>query len=1196
MVSVAHHPGADPLRGRRAEIGASRYGQIEPHATYKYTDRFELHMINSSLFAALCQANSTTGRCHFTSEVKLERTLPCFGIECRVQGARVVKLRNAGTHNNGESYDVYFEYMRPACVELSYYDNPVLVAPRFGFRDGGSFNGSPRTMCANPKSAMAFTACCSNISTTAQRGTCIHEYSWEYVTLATAEARCAAFGEDPGWKTCAKEGQNCHCRDGEIRYGYDDTYAPNWTVARPVVTPHYLMCSNESFGGFVLPDGAAKKCQCRRDLGPMRLCDLTQPAVRIDANGEPGCDISYDRFWSARTPCQMQAQVTREGAVSLVDHIEGPSGYYVGNASMSSQHVPGQTWFAARNAIDGKTHTMVHSVATGEDDPWWQVRFDQPRTISTITVHNRDGMCAARMFAAGGCPWEYSDGSPSFEIFSHVVGFEVGVSNTSCVDDGDPATSGNSCGGSICERVTSPTLAGEGHAYTITCDPPVLGSYAYITLPGTNRILHFTQFEARGPDERQLGRFNDTQFKPDMRERFRVQWNNQIFPRVSDADCSGVCAVHGESCLCNVSVVTEAVFVDNSSLPALAEVVAELHVGATDPSLFDNGTFVRCDSQVCSRSDVAVYWRNSSGSNGELLNTDTIFGVPHGSSASAQMKYFRNVKSVVSLEGGNFSFRNPPSFATRGQFEALRDGENEVDAMLDHYFNHPSTAAFVSTLLIQRTVTSNPSPRFVEAVATAFNTGRYGSHGNGSRGDLAATTAAIFLDREARSGLLEHDPNHGGMREPLLKLTHMLRGLELVTPTNAELVQLRDVLGEHPFQAPSVFNFFQADYQPAGTDIEQAGLVAPEALVLSTPNLISYLNAVFTTVKLGITACDGGVGANAMRAGPIYSCHYAKNPEYADLMFGNLSFTPGGAGVTLVNPSEQARRYSSVYANSAPGTGYCRSMLGSMAAWNAAAAAAGEWMEMDLGEVRNVTGVVTQGRNGHLQYVECFTVEYSADGTNYERVHQGEMFCPSNGTGTSYFGERVAARHIRIIVGISNHAAMRAGVLVAPDSVPAIANFTHFIANASNASEVVAELDVVLTGGRLSPYNRAIVEDSFDAAVFAEGHAAAGLKQAEMLLLASPEFQLTGGSPSTAMPVPLPSRVRNMTLNDPPLPYKAVVYFFLCVSAFLAPFRAPLLHGSSTCFGSLPLSMHLPLAPLSPPGPTLTSRLVWRFL
>ena len=68
-------------------------------------------------------------------------------------------------------------------------------------------------------------------------------------------------------------------------------------------------------------------------------------------------------------------------------------------------------------------------------------------------------------------------------------------------------------------------------------------------------------------------------------------------------------------------------------------------------------------------------------------------------------------------------------------------GDADLTAFLDHLATHPNTAPFISRLLIQRLVTSNPTPAYVGRVSSAFTT---------SGGDLKAVIRAILLDSEAR--------------------------------------------------------------------------------------------------------------------------------------------------------------------------------------------------------------------------------------------------------------------------------------------------------------------------------------------------------------------------------------------------------------------------------------------------------------
>ena len=77
-----------------------------------------------------------------------------------------------------------------------------------------------------------------------------------------------------------------------------------------------------------------------------------------------------------------------------------------------------------------------------------------------------------------------------------------------------------------------------------------------------------------------------------------------------------------------------------------------------------------------------------------------------------------------------------------------------------------------------------------------------------------------------------------------------------------EEILINDRIGQFPYEAPSVFNFFQYDYQPDGL-LKDAGLVAPEAGLLTAPNIIAFVNAVQSIVKWGLTDCDSGIGGYA---------------------------------------------------------------------------------------------------------------------------------------------------------------------------------------------------------------------------------------------------------------------------------------------------------------------------------------------
>ena len=80
--------------------------------------------------------------------------------------------------------------------------------------------------------------------------------------------------------------------------------------------------------------------------------------------------------------------------------------------------------------------------------------------------------------------------------------------------------------------------------------------------------------------------------------------------------------------------------------------------------------------------------------------------------------------------------------SARRRKSAEGEAAAETQALIDMCFEHPNAAPFFAKLMIQRLVSSNPSPRYVKAVVEAFRSGTYGSFGSGAYGDIGATVAA----------------------------------------------------------------------------------------------------------------------------------------------------------------------------------------------------------------------------------------------------------------------------------------------------------------------------------------------------------------------------------------------------------------------------------------------------------------------
>ena len=180
-----------------------------------------------------------------------------------------------------------------------------------------------------------------------------------------------------------------------------------------------------------------------------------------------------------------------------------------------------------------------------------------------------------------------------------------------------------------------------------------------------------------------------------------------------------------------------------------------------------------------------------------------------------------------------------------------------VEAALDHLLAHPNVAPFISKQLIQKLVTSNPSPAYVGRVSQAFETGRFrlanGTEvGAGSKCDMTATVAAILMDEEARN--FSVSSTQGKIRSPILRLANLIRTFRVPQEVSASgaipqawiLDRLEDsvYLGINAYVSPSVFNFFRPGYVGPGTESAAAGLLTPEYQIATTPSLVGYINTI----------------------------------------------------------------------------------------------------------------------------------------------------------------------------------------------------------------------------------------------------------------------------------------------------------------------------------------------------------------
>ncbi len=170
---------------------------------------------------------------------------------------------------------------------------------------------------------------------------------------------------------------------------------------------------------------------------------------------------------------------------------------------------------------------------------------------------------------------------------------------------------------------------------------------------------------------------------------------------------------------------------------------------------------------------------------------------------------------------------------------AGQSGMEDIEDAIEHLFNHPNVGPFVAYRLIQSLVKSNPTPSYVDRVAAVFN-----NNGSGVRGDMKAVISAILLDSEARDCSPMMDPDHGKLREPVIRATQVLRGMPMDSPTGDFWNNAFDYYEDTkqiPLFAPSVFNFYLPDHQPVG-DFADSSLFAPEFQIHNSQTSIGYVN------------------------------------------------------------------------------------------------------------------------------------------------------------------------------------------------------------------------------------------------------------------------------------------------------------------------------------------------------------------
>lgn len=182
------------------------------------------------------------------------------------------------------------------------------------------------------------------------------------------------------------------------------------------------------------------------------------------------------------------------------------------------------------------------------------------------------------------------------------------------------------------------------------------------------------------------------------------------------------------------------------------------------------------------------------------------------------------------------------------QLPPSRDCADDVKDTLDTIAAHANVAPFISRQLIQRFVTSNPSPAYVGRVATVFKN---------SGGNLGQTLKAILMDTEARTapdlGDTAESDSYGKLREPILRVTAMWRAFNAQAPAADAYGEIamtgggvsRGNYGQGPLESPTVFNFYSPDYEQPGV-FADSDLASPELQIINESMLYAMTNSFYS--------------------------------------------------------------------------------------------------------------------------------------------------------------------------------------------------------------------------------------------------------------------------------------------------------------------------------------------------------------
>ena len=216
---------------------------------------------------------------------------------------------------------------------------------------------------------------------------------------------------------------------------------------------------------------------------------------------------------------------------------------------------------------------------------------------------------------------------------------------------------------------------------------------------------------------------------------------------------------------------------------------------------------------------------------------------------NSKINHIESARGSMTFESRNHSLLEKRFMGVT--IPANTQGPESLRIALNTLANHPNTAPFLCRQFIQRLVTSNPSPAYVQRVAQVFN-----NNGKGVRGDLAAVLKAILLDDEALKAANLASATFGKLRSPVLRIAQWGRTFKARSVYGTWKMRVWDVnpsqdASQYPLNPPSVFSYYRPGYVPPGTVMASAGSTAPEFQIVNESTVSAWTNLLMSFAHKG---------------------------------------------------------------------------------------------------------------------------------------------------------------------------------------------------------------------------------------------------------------------------------------------------------------------------------------------------------